>query len=141
MLWKVPLAGGEPVQLTDSNSKWPAISNDGSRISYLFMADDKWRFGIISPEGGSMLQRLDVPVTLKGYSTHWSPDNQSLFYIGAVGNVGNVWSLPLDGSTAKPLTNFTSQLLSDFSLSPDGKHFAVSRTSTTSDVVLISNAR
>lgn len=141
MLWKVPLAGGEPVQLTASNSKWPAISSDGSRISYFFMADDKWRFGIISPEGGSMLQRLDVPGTLKGYSTHWSLDNQSIFYISTVGNVGNIWSLPLDGSTAKPLTTFTSQLLSDFSLSPDGKHFAVSRMSSTSDAVLISNAR
>jgi DNA-binding winged helix-turn-helix (wHTH) protein/Tol biopolymer transport system component len=141
MLWRVPLAGGEPVQLTDSYSKWSAISNDGSRISYLFMADKKWRFGIISSEGGSLLKRLDVPATLNGSSTHWSPDDQSLLYISTVGNVGNVWSLPLNGSTVRPYTNFTSQLLSDFSLSPDGKHFAVSRMSSTSDAVLISNAR
>lgn len=140
-LWKVPLAGGDPVQLTESYAKWSAISNDGSRISYFFMADDKWRFGIISSAGGAMLQRLDVPTTLKEYSTHWSPDNKSLFYVSTVGNVGNIWSLPFDGSTAKPLTSFTSQSLSDFSLSPDGKHFAISRVSSTSDAVLISNAR
>jgi DNA-binding winged helix-turn-helix (wHTH) protein/Tol biopolymer transport system component len=140
-LWKVPLAGGEPVQLTDSYSKWSAISNDGSWISYFFMADDKWRFGIISSAGGAMLQRLDVPATLKEYSTHWSPDNKSLFYVSTVGTVGNIWSLPLDGSTAKPITSFTSQSLSDFSLSPDRKHFAISRVSITSDAVLISNTR
>ena len=127
--------------MTDSYAKWSAISNDGRRISYFFMADDKWRFGIISSEGGSMLQRLDVPVTLKESPTLWSPDDQSLFYISTVGNGGNVWSLPLNGSPAKPYTNFTSQLLSGFSLSPDEKHFAVSRMSSTSDVVLITNAK
>ncbi len=140
-LWKIPLAGGEPVQLTGSYAKWPSISNDGSRISYFFMADDKWRFGIISSEGGWILKTLDVPATLKGSSTMWSPDNQSLLYISTIGNAGNIWSLPLDGSTPKPLTNFTSQLLSDFSLSPNGKYFAVGRMSSTSDAVLISNSR
>jgi DNA-binding winged helix-turn-helix (wHTH) protein/Tol biopolymer transport system component len=140
-LWKVSLAGGEPVQLTDSYSKWPAISNDGSRISYFFMAEDKWRFGIISSAGGSILQRLDVPVTLEESPTLWSPDNRSLFYISTVGNGGNVWSLQLNDSITKPYTNFTSQLVSGFSLSPDKKHFAVSRTSSTSDAVLISNGK
>ncbi|MEP6704855.1 MAG: hypothetical protein ABJB34_08625, partial [Acidobacteriota bacterium] len=141
MLWKVPIEGGEPVQLTESGAKWNAVSNDGSRISYFFMADGKWRFGFISSEGGSMLQRLDAPAALKEYSTHWSPDNQSLFYISTIGNVGNIWSLPLDGSAPNPITNFKSHLIDNFSLSPDGKHFAVSRTSRVSDVVLITSAR
>jgi len=140
-LWKVPLVGGTPVQLTDSYSKWSAISNDGSRISYLFMADSKWRFGIISSETGSLLQRLNVPGSLEEYSMRWSPDNESLFYISTVGNVGNIWSLPLDGSAAKPITNFKSHLIDSFSLSPDGKHFAIGRLSSTSDVVLISSAQ
>ncbi|MCM3871928.1 MAG: winged helix-turn-helix domain-containing protein [Pyrinomonadaceae bacterium] len=141
MLWTVPLAGGESVQLTEFNAKWCAVSNDGSRISYFFIADDKWRFGIISSADGSILQRLEVPTTLNGPSTHWSPDDQSLLFVSTVGNRGNVWSLPLNGSPAKPITNFASQLLSGFSLSADGKHLAVSRASTTSDAVLISNAR
>jgi len=138
-LWKVPLAGGEPVQLTDFYSKWSAISNDGSRISYFFMTEDKWRFGIISAEDGSMLQRLDVPATLKESVICWSPDNQSLFYISTVGNAGNIWSLPLNGSAPKPITNFKSHLIDNFSLSPGGKRLAVARSSTTSDVVLITN--
>ncbi len=138
-LWKVPLAGGEPVQLTESNAKWNAISNEGSRISYLFMADDKWRFGIISFEGDLMLQSLDVPANLKENSTAWSPDDRSLLYIGTVGNVGNIWSLPLDGSAVKAVTNFKSNLIDDFSLSPDGKRLAVARSLTQSDVVMITN--
>ena len=140
-LWKVHIKGGESVQLTDSYSKWSAISNDGYRISYFFMADDKWRFGIISSAGGAMLQRLDVPASLKEYATRWSPDNQSLLFISTIGDVGNIWALPLDGSSVKPLTNFTSHSIADFSLSQDGKHLAVSRVSSSSDAVLISNVR
>lgn len=141
MLWKVPLEGGEPVQLTEFSARWNAVSTDGSRISYFFMADNKWRFGIISSEGGSMLQHLDVPATLKGSVTRWSPDDQSLFYISTVGSVGNIWSLPLDGSPIKPLTNFKSHSIDNFAFSPDKKRLAVARSSTFSDVVLINNVR
>jgi len=140
-LWKVPLAGGEAVQLTASNAKWSAIANDGSRVSYFFMADDKWRFGIVSPEGGEPVQVLDVPATLKESVIRWSPDNQSLFYISRVGSVGNIRAFPLDGSEDKPLTDFKSHAIDDFALSPDGKQLAIARSLTVSDVVLITNDR
>ena len=140
-LWKVALAGGEPVQLTDSYSKWSAISNDGSRISYFFMADDKWRLGIISPDGGAPLQSLDVPANLKENVVRWSPDNQSLFYISTVGSVGNIRSLPLDGSQTQPLTHFKSHSIDSFAFSPDNKRLAVASSLTVSDVVLITDER
>lgn len=140
-LWKVPLAGGEPIQLTDSYAKWSAISNDANRISYFFMADGKWRFGIISPEGSSLLRSLDVPANLKENVVRWSPDDQSLFYISSVGNVGNIWSMPLDGSEAKPLTNFKSYSIDSFAFSPDKKRLAVVRSSTVCDVVLITDEK
>ncbi len=130
---KVNLEGGEPVQLTDFYAKWNAISNDGRRVSFFQMVDSKWRIGIISSEGGSILQRLDVPRLLKGSEIHWSPDDRSLFYIGAIGNVGNVWNLPLDGTETKPVTNFKSNYLEDFAWSPDGKQLAVSRSLQLSD--------
>ena len=137
-LWKVQLAGGEPLQLTDSYAKWSAISTDGSQTSYFFMADDKWRFGIISSEDGAILQRLDVPATLKESVIRWSPDNQSLFYISTVGNIGNIWSLPLDGSEVQPLTNFKSHSIDNFAFSSNNR-LAVARSLTVSDVVLVTN--
>lgn len=30
----------------------------------------------------------------------WSPDGQALYYVTTVGNVDNVWLLPLDGAPA-----------------------------------------
>ena len=137
MLWKVNLEGGEPVQLTDFYAKWNAISTDGRRVSFFQMVDSKWRIGIISSEGGAILQRLDVPVSLKENEIRWSPDDRSLFYISADGNVGNVWNLPLDGTQTKPVTNFKSHYLEDFTWSSDGRQLAVSRSLQVSDVVLI----
>ncbi len=137
ILWKVNLEGGEPVQLTDFYAKWNVISTDGRRVSFFQMVDGKWRIGIISSTGGAILQRLDVPATLKENEIRWSPDDRSLFYISTIGNVGNVWSLPLDGSETKPVTNFKSHYLDDFTFSPDSTKLAVSRSVTVSDVVLI----
>ena len=88
-----------------------------------------------------MLGRLNVPTTLKEYSTRWSHDDRHLLYISTVGNAANIWSLPLDGKAPKPITNFESQLIENFSLSPDGKRLAVSRMSNTSDAVLITDLR
>lgn len=136
-LWKINLEGGEPVQLTDFYAKWNAVSNDGRRVSFFQMFDNKWRIGIVSSAGGSILQRLDVPASLKESEIRWSPDDRSLYFIGADGSVGNVWNLPLDGTETKQITNFKTQYLEDFAWSPDGKTLAVSRSSTVSDAVLI----
>lgn len=140
MLWKVPLAGGKAEQLTEFRAKWAAISNDGSRISYFQMADGKWRVGIISSTDLNVLQRLDAPADIKNSTVYWSPDNRSLLYIGSNGSVGNIRSLPLDGSETKSLTAFTSHWLADFSLSADGKHLAVTRSRSISDAVLVENS-
>lgn len=138
-LWKVPLAGGAAEQLTEFRAKWAAISTDGKRISYFQMADGKWRIGIMPSDGTNLLQMLDAPADLKHSTVYWSHDNQALLYVGAAGNVGNIRSLPFNDAPSKPITNFTSHSLSDFSLSPDGKRLAVTRSISVSDVVLIGN--
>ncbi len=140
-LWKVPLAGGESVQLTDFSSRWNSVSTDGSLISYLFMADNKWSFGIISSDGGLMLRRLAVPTNLKGSLIRWSPDDRALFYNYEVGKIGNIRALPLDGTEAEPVTNFKAQAIDYFAFSPDKKRLAIVRSSTSSDVVLINSVR
>ena len=38
-LWKVPIDGGEPVQLTDQTTQYPAISPDGSILPGHVMAN------------------------------------------------------------------------------------------------------
>ena len=76
---------------------------------------------------GKILQRLDLPPTVIEHLIRWAPEGEALYYISTVGDVGNVWSLPLDGTPPQQLTNFTSHLLADFILSPDGQLFAFTR--------------
>ena len=142
VLWRVPLAGGEPTPLTEFRAKWPALSNDGKRVSYLQMSNSKWYIGVVSSSGGPTLQRLEDPAThYSGWVMDWSKDDRSLFYISTIGGVGNVWSLPLGGGEPKPVTYFKSHSLEDFAWSPDGTRLAVARATRLSDVVLIEDVR
>lgn len=140
LLWKIPLAEGDPVQLTTFHAKWPEVSEDGSRVAYFYMADDAWRIGVMSTDGRTPLSSLNVPPNLRENTIHWSADNNLIYYVGASGSIGNIWTLSTSDSTYKPFTKFTSQLLSDFSFSPDGKRIAVTQTSSFSDVIMIESA-
>ena len=49
----------------------------------------------------------------------------------------NIWVQPLDGSSGHQLTHFTSEQISDFSWSPDGKTLAITTRKDVADVVLL----
>jgi eukaryotic-like serine/threonine-protein kinase len=66
-----------------------------------------------------------------------TPDGKAVAYAVIENGVGNVWAQPLDGSKGHWLTNFTSDRLSAFQFSPDGKSLAVARSHVVSDVVLL----
>jgi Tol biopolymer transport system component len=140
-LWKISVSGGEPVKLTDFRAKWGAISTDGKQISFFQMKDDKWQICLIGADGGAISNRIDVPPIQRENTIRWSPDNRNLQFIGVNGNVGNIWSLPLDGSPPKQETNFDSHWLDDFLPSPDKKKFALARRLSVSDMILISNEK
>jgi TolB protein len=140
-LWRVALSGGAPEQLVETFATKPAMSQDGERIAYIYMDADKWRVGIIPSDGGKILQSLDLPPTVIEHLIQWAPDGKALYYISTVADVGNIWSLPLDGSAPRQLTSFKSHLLGDFMLSPDGERVAFTRGTESRDVVLLSNFR
>ena len=66
-----------------------------------------------------------------------TPDGKAVAYNIVENGVGNVWAQPLDGSPGHRLTNFTSDEISSFQFSPDGKTLAVTRYHVVSDVVLL----
>jgi len=137
-LWKISLDGGEPVQITDYYAIRPAVSPDASHVAFFYITKDKWRIGTVSVDGGGIEQNFEVPDGVLDRALRWSPDGQSLFYISNEGNVGNVWSLALDGQLPKQMTKFNSQLLADFVPIEHGKSAVVTRTVKLSDVVIIS---
>jgi Tol biopolymer transport system component len=68
------------------------------------------------------------------------PDGKSVLYVITENGIDNVWMQPLDGSSGHPLTHFTSELITDFHWSPDGKTLAVIREHDVADVVLLHEA-
>jgi serine/threonine protein kinase/Tol biopolymer transport system component len=67
----------------------------------------------------------------------FTPDGKSVAYIIRDKGVDNIFAQPLDGSPGRQITNFTSENISQFHWSPDGKTLAVARVQNTSDVVLL----
>jgi Tol biopolymer transport system component len=139
-LWKVPSDGGTPVQLTDYNCMRPALSpKDGSIACWYSetVAKPQWRIAVIPPEGGPPVKVFEFAPTVSVESTlHWTGDGKAITYVDNRGGSGNIWSQPLDGSPARPLSNFSTGQLFSLAWSRDGR-LAYSRGLQTSDVVLI----
>jgi len=72
----------------------------------------------------------------------WAPDGQSLVFIRTTEeNVSNLWTLPLDGSESRQLTQFERDRIFSYAFSPDGTMLATSRGRVSGDIVLIRNFR
>jgi len=142
-LWKVPIDGGDPVQLTDHTAQYPAVSPDGKLIACRYQERGApSKIAIIPFEGGPPIKLFDRPdpgPTPDGADfVRWTPDGRALAYIRTVSGVSNIWVQPIDGGPPKQLTDFKELRLINFAWSRDGKQLALSRGTVNSDVVLIS---
>jgi Tol biopolymer transport system component len=141
-LWKVPIDGGEPVRISNNPTGTPALSPDGKWIACAYRRDkdSTWRYAVVPIDGGEPLKVFDL--IGKKSPFRWSADGSSLYYLrDTAPGVTNIWTLPLDDKPTKPLTNFKTELIFNFALSPDGKQFALARGTVTSNVVLLKDFR
>jgi Tol biopolymer transport system component len=139
-LWRVPIEGGQPEQLTDYPSVCPVVSPDGKWISTYYRLETKapWRLGIVPFNGGPPVKSFEVPQGVLFQSlVRWTPDGSSLAYILHKDGLSNIWTQPLAGGPARQLTNFKSDQIFWFEWSPEGRQLGVSRGAITSDVVMI----
>jgi tricorn protease-like protein len=71
----------------------------------------------------------------------WAPDGNSILCVRHDENgVGNIWSVPIDGKPPRRMTNFESERIFAFDVSPDNR-LVVSRGNRVTDVVLIKNVK
>jgi Tol biopolymer transport system component len=139
-VWKIPIDGGEPVQLTDKYSRIPVISPDGKQFACSYwdeQYDSKFVIAIIPIEGGAPVKTLDLPTPM----VRWASDGRALTYIDTQGSASNIWSQPVAGGPPRQLTDWKSDRIFNFAWSRDGKQLALARGVVTNDVVLISDAR
>jgi Tol biopolymer transport system component len=146
-IWKVPVDGGAPVQVTDRPSFRPTVSPDGKWLACfharsnakvstgtvydlaILSLDDKSQRKIFPFRG----RRLDVTHSI----LQWSVDGSAIFYNASVDNVGNIWQQPVDGSEPKQITNFKEADISSFAFSRDARTLACARGTLASDALMI----
>jgi Tol biopolymer transport system component len=140
-IWRVPIDGGTPTQITEHVADSFAISPDGKLLAYSAINEqlnNQPQIVIIPFEGGQPTMSLNLPASanLSG-GLAWTVDGHSVTYLDQLNQAGNIWSIPMQGGTARALTSFKSKLIFRFALSRDGKQLAVSQGTVSNDIVLI----
>ena len=145
-LWKLPIDGGTPVELTDKVSMRPSVSPDGKWIAcwrYSEPPETYLRLVVIPAEGGEAVKSFDLSSNaVAGWDTpvRWTPDGRALTYVDQPEGVGNILSQPLDGGKPAPLTDFKEHQIISFNWLRDGR-LVCSRGFRASDAVLIKEVR
>jgi eukaryotic-like serine/threonine-protein kinase len=135
-IWKMPIDGGDAVQLTTQISVWPKISPDGKFVLCQYSDDQQVslpKIAIIPFDGGQPVKSFTLPLG----QVQWSYDGKGILYVDNKGGVSNIWAQPVDGSAAKQLTQFQADNIFSYAWSRDGKQLICSRGNETTDVILI----
>ncbi len=143
-IWKVRIDGGDPVQLTTTESARPRIAPDGKTIVCHWgqgTANERRGLAIILFDGGTVLEEFDLPSVLRSRSYRWAADGKAFLYVDGKEKIDNIWRQPLDRSAARPVTDFTSDRIYRFDVRGSSEQLAMSRGRQTSDVVMINNFR
>ncbi len=144
---RVPLEGGEPVrvQLPETAlAAAPVVSPDGRLIAVNYaqkVPGSQWHIAVFPFEGGAAPLKTFEVVGSPIRTLRWSPDSRAVCHIDTRHGVSNIVCLPLDGSAAFPVTDFKSDRIDSFDWPADGRRLLLSRQSSTSGVVLISDAK
>ena len=133
-MWKVPIDGGDAVQIIDQTSAGLAISPDGKWIASAHFEPADIKTAIYSVEGGEPHKILDIHT----FYIRWTPDGRALAYLDDK-NLSNMSIQTIDGGSTKQLTDFKPGRVFSFAWSRDGKQLAIARGSETKDVILIRN--
>jgi len=111
------------------------LSPDGNAIAGHYNTERGERI-IVVPMGGGALRRYESVMP----NATWAPDGRALVYYNTAAGVSNLMRQPLTGGPATPMTQFASEQIFSYALSPDQKHLAIVRGRVSSDVVLVSAA-
>ncbi len=140
-LWKVPIDGGEPKQLSDIAASMPQVSPDGQFIAAAYFPGDDPRYSpnwiaVFHAGGGKPVKLFARPPEASDF-VRWAPGGVGIDYVVTRNDTGNIWRQPLDGSAPTQITHYNADELFDFAWSPDGRQLALARGKTMRDVVLI----
>jgi serine/threonine protein kinase len=143
-IWKVPIEGGTPTQVSTTKAFQSYLSPTGSLLAFELPdnSGEKKRIGLMSTSDGKLFKTIILPRTTGLAPVRWTPDGRAIAFTNLRDNGVNIWTIAVDGNgEAKPLTNFKTESIFDFSWSADGRQLATIRGSSIRDAVLITETR
>ena len=141
-IFKIPVEGGEPIQVTQFQAETPEVSHHGDRMTARVYDDATahWRIGVISTSDGKLLQTLELTPLENGGTPAWTPDDDGVVYVDIRDQIPNLWKFQLKTGARTQLTHYTSDNIFNYAVSSTGQ-LAMGRGRTDSDAVLIRNFR
>jgi len=137
-LFKIPVAGGEPVRLVSGPAIDPVWSPDGKVIAYGGEQKATAPLQAIREDGAPIaLPPIPVPTGGRGRWRFLRSGTRLVYMQGPLGEQ-NFWLLDFATMKSRPLTRLSNPAATTtFDISPDGTHIVFDRVRERSDIVLI----
>src|SRR5262249_27692853 len=139
-LYRVPVEGGPREKLAYAIGAHGTISPDGEWVAFVHQEGEpvpQLKISVIPANGGEAKCAFTAP--RDAIDLRWSPDGGGVQYLTTKSGATNVWEQRLAGGEPRPVTNFGSGHIFDFSWPRGGKPLFLAKGDLTSDVVLINN--
>jgi Tol biopolymer transport system component/DNA-binding winged helix-turn-helix (wHTH) protein len=141
-LWKVPIEGGDPVQITDKAGFNPKISPDGKLLACFYASAEgpaALKLSVISAATGELIKQFGIAYNGVSPKMFWSQDGQSIFFLKTSDGVSTVYRQMIDSDTPIKVIESKTDTIFRFALSNDDRLIAYESGSLMQEVILVEN--
>jgi Tol biopolymer transport system component/DNA-binding winged helix-turn-helix (wHTH) protein len=141
-LWKIPVGGGAPQQLTGKATFNPEVSPDGNFIACFHAGatpNQGAKLTILSAKDGALVKQFDTISTNLMAKISWSPDSRKIYFLKNQDGASAIYEQPIDSDTATEILKSKNEMIFRFVLSPDGETVFYESGNAKQDVMLVKN--